>query len=75
MWRAMRIKEYFTRRDIMKLSGASYAYVLNYFSFLSNKGFINHVSGKGFKKALYRLSDFDNVPLEHPKYQDNKVKH
>jgi len=75
MWRAMRIKEYFTRRDIMKLSGASYAYVLNYFSFLNNKGFINHVSGKGFKEALYRLSDFDNVPLEHPKCQGNRVKH
>ena len=75
MWRAMRIKEYFTRRDIMKLSGASYAYVLNYFSFLSNQGFIIRVSSKGFKDALYRISDFDNVPLEHPKCQAKRVKH
>lgn len=75
MWRAMRIKEYFTPRDIMKLSGASYTLLRRYFLCLSNQGFINHVSGKGFKKALYRLSDLNNAPLEHPKYQENRVKH
>ena len=66
MWRAIRIKEYFTRRDIKRLSGASEGYVANYFKHLVRKGFIGHVSGRGFKERLYRLNNPGAAPLKHP---------
>jgi len=69
MWRAMRIKEYFTRRDIKLLSGASEAFVIKYFKYLVNKGFISHVSGFGFKDRLYCLNNPDKAPLNHPVYR------
>ena len=67
MWRAMRIKEYFTRKDIVMLSGASKTHAKKYFIFLKKKGFIIAVSGKGYSEGVYRLADSDNAPLEHPK--------
>ena len=66
MWRGMRIKEYFTRQDIVRLSGASKIHVKKYFIFLKREGFISPVSGRGYKEGLFRLSDPDNAPLEHP---------
>lgn len=67
MWRAMRIKEYFTKRDIVKLSGASKSHVKKYFIILKRKNYIARVEGKGSKEGVYRLMDPDNAPLEHPK--------
>jgi len=72
MWRAIRIKEYFTRRDIVKLSGASDAYVKRYFTFLKQKGFIEHISGRGYKNGLYRLTYPIEAPLEHPIFNSNR---
>ena len=69
MWRAMRIKKYFTRQDIARLSGASETHVRRYIIFLCDKGFIVHVSGQGCKGELYRLADPDNAAYEHPKLE------
>ena len=66
MWRGILIKEYFTRQDILKLSGASFRYVERYFSFLKREGLITHVSGSGYKNGLYCLTDPDTAPLERP---------
>jgi len=66
MWRAMRIKEYFSRQDILKLSGASYVYVKTYFAWLKREGFITHISGRGYKDALFRLTDPETAPLDRP---------
>jgi len=66
MWRAIRIKEYFTRQDIKRLSGASEGYVVNYFKCLVSNGFIGHVSGRGFKERSYRLNNPGTAPLKHP---------
>lgn len=74
MWRAMRIKEYFTRQDIKRLSGASEVYVINYFKYLLGKGFISHLSGSGFKERLYCLNDPEKAPLHHPIYRTRDSK-
>jgi len=75
IWRAVKIKEYFTRRDIVKLSGASDSYVRRYLNFLKREGFIEHISGWGYKNALYRLIDPTTAPLEKPLFSGNhKVK-
>jgi len=74
MWRAIRIKEYFTRQDILKLSGASKSYVANYIKYLVSKGFISHVSGNGFKGKLYCLNDPDTAPLHHPIYRTREIR-
>jgi len=71
IWRAIRIKEYFTRRDIVKLSGASDIYVRRYLNFLKGEGFIEHISGWGYKNALYRLTDPATAPLEKPLFNSN----
>ncbi len=71
IWRAIKIKEYFTRRDIVKLSGASDSYVRRYLNFLKKEGFIKHVSGWGYKDALYRLIDPATAPLEKPLFNSN----
>lgn len=72
IWRAVKIKEYFTRRDIVKLSGASDSYVRRYLNFLKGEGFIEHVSGWGYKNALYRLIDPATAPLEKPLFNSNR---
>lgn len=74
MWRAISIKEYFTRQDIQKLSGASKNYVINYIIFLVNGGFVSHVSGNGFKEKLYCLNSPDTAPLQYPVYRTRKAK-
>jgi len=75
IWRAIRIKEYFTRRDIVKLSGASDIYVRRYLNFLKGEGFVEHIAGWGYKNALYRLIDPATAPLEKPLFNSNhKVK-
>jgi Fic family protein len=66
MWRAMRIKEYFTRRDIERLSGASNTYVRKYFIHLKKAGFIYRVSDNGHKADLFGLVEPDKAPLQHP---------
>ncbi len=66
MWRAIRIKERFTRQDIKKLSGASKNYVVAYLNFLVKAGFICHISGRGFKGKLYCLIEPESAPLNHP---------
>jgi hypothetical protein len=73
MWRAIRIKEYFSRFDVVKLSGASDEYVKRYFTFLKRKGFIAHVSGRGSKNGLYRLIEPEKVPIEHPVFNRRKL--
>lgn len=71
IWRAIRIKEYFTRRDIAKLSGASDVYLRRYLNFLKGEGFIEHITGWGYKNALYRLIDPTTAPLEKPLFNSN----
>lgn len=66
MWRAMRIKEYFSRNDIVKLSGASLYYAHKYFSILQQEGFITHVSGRGSQQRIYTITDPDTAPLDRP---------
>lgn len=66
MWRAMKIKEYFTRFDIERLSGASGTHVRKYFIYLKNAGFIYCVKNNGHKADLFGLVEPDNAPLQHP---------
>ena len=66
MWRAMKIKGYFTRQDLVKLCGASEGHVEKYVYFLKRGGFIAHVAGQGYEHALYCLIDPENAPLKHP---------
>lgn len=73
IWRAIRIKEYFTRFDVVKLSEASDEYVKRYFTFLKRKGFIDHVSGRGAKGGLYRLLEPEKAPIDHPVYNRRKL--
>jgi len=72
IWRAIIIKEYFIRRDIVKLSGASDDYVKRYLTFLKGRGFIEHISGQGYKDGLYRLTDPKTAPLDHPIFNSNR---
>ena len=75
MWRAMRIKGYFTRQDIGRLSGASKTHVHKYFMYLERKGIIENSSGgRGYKGGVYCLIDQDNAPLEHPKIPKYKAR-
>lgn len=68
MWRAIRIKGSFTKRDIKKLSEATYPYVDYYFRFLEKAGFIARISGgRGYRTVLFALIDPDKAPLDHPK--------
>ena len=67
MWRAIRIKEYFTRRDIVRLSGASNSHVHKYMMHLEAQGIIENVSGgRGYSEGIFGLINPDTVPLEHP---------
>lgn len=66
IWRAMKIKEYFTRRDIERLSGASNTHVRKYFTYLKKAGFICCVSDNGHKADLFGLVEPDKAPLQHP---------
>lgn len=66
IWRAIWIKKIFTKSDICKLSGASYSYINRFVAALQHEGFIIHVSGYGYRNALYELSDPDNTPLNQP---------
>lgn len=66
MWRAMVIKERFTREDVVKLSGATRANVKKFVFALKRNGAICHISGQGYSGGLYRLADPDNAPLEPP---------
>lgn len=70
IWRAVRITEYFTRSIIVKLSGASDVYVKRYLTFLKREGFIEHISGRGYRDGLYR-SDPATAPLEKPLFNSN----
>lgn len=72
IWRAMRIKVYFTLQDVVRLSGASESHARKYIKYLIGKGFVEHVTGKGYTGKLYRLVDPDNAPLEHPKLDKKK---
>jgi Fic family protein len=66
MWRAMRIKEHFTVRDIVRLTGASKTHAHKYFMFLEKKGVIVNSSGeRGYRDGVYSLIDPDNAPLDH----------
>ncbi len=68
MWRAMRIMESFTVRDIVRLSGASKTHAHKYFMFLEKKGIIKNSFGRrGYSDGEYSLMDLDNAPLDHPK--------
>ena len=66
IWRAMRIKEYFTHRDIERLAGASNTHVRKYFTYLKKAGFIYCVSDNGHKADLFGLVEPDKAPLQHP---------
>lgn len=66
MWRAMKIKEYFTRPDIERLSGASDTHVRKYFIYLKKAGFIYRISNNGHKADLFGLVEPDKAPLQHP---------
>ena len=66
IWRAIKIKEYFTRGDIERLSGASNTYVRKYFIYLKKAGFIYRVSDNGHKADLFGLVETDKAPLQHP---------
>lgn len=72
IWRAMRIKEYFTRRDIKRLSGASDTHVRKYFTYLKKAGFIYCVSDNGRKADLFSLAEPDKAPLQYPIPPRNK---
>ncbi|MFC1867671.1 hypothetical protein ACFL0H_06010 [Thermodesulfobacteriota bacterium] len=68
MWRAIRIKERFTLRDIVRLSGASKTHAHKYFKYLEGKGIIANCSGdRRYSDGLNNLVDPDNAPLDHPK--------
>jgi len=66
IWRAIWIKKSFTRRDLVKLSGASDAHVKSYVTFLKKNGFVQHVTGKGFNLGIYCLADMDASSFDHP---------
>ena len=66
MWRAMKIKEYFTRHDIERLSGASDTHVRKYLIYLKRAGFIYCVKNNGSKADLFGLTEPDKAPLQHP---------
>lgn len=72
VWRAMRIKVYFTLQDVVRLSGASESHARKYIKYLMGKGFVEYVSGQGYGGKLYKLVDPDNAPLEHPKLDKKK---
>jgi len=72
IWRAMRIKVYFTHQDVVRLSGASVSHARKYIKYLIGKGLVAYVSGQGYTGRLYRLVDPDNAPLEHPKLDKEK---
>ena len=71
IWRAIKIKEYFARRDLVQLSGASDVYVKRYLTFLKGKGFIEHISGRGYREGFYRLADPTGAPLDAPTFNSN----
>ena len=74
IWRAMRIKGYFTRQEIGRLSGASKTHVHKYFMYLERKGIIENSSGgRSYQVGIYCLIDPDNAPLEHPKMPKYKA--
>ena len=66
MWRAMRIKEFFTCYDICKLTGASTNYVKQYVRYLKRKGFVSSAEDAGIQEGIYRLNDPEGAPLKHP---------
>jgi hypothetical protein len=65
-WRAMLIKKIFTRRDIVRLSGASKIHIKKYFIYLKRSGFIAPVSGQGYENGIFALVDPENAPLGYP---------
>lgn len=67
MWRAIRIKGDFTRRDLTRLSGATEGHARKYIFFLKREGFISRVEIQRSKYRAYRLVDPEKAPLEHPK--------
>jgi hypothetical protein len=67
MWRAMLIKERFSRQDIVRLTGASKIHAKKYFIFLRRSGFIESLTGQGYANGLFRLADPENAPLDHPR--------
>jgi len=46
--------------------------VKRYLNFLKGERFIEHVSGWGYKNALYRLADPATTPLEKPLFNSNR---
>lgn len=67
MWRGMLIKGTFTWRDIVILSGADRTHVHKYIMFLCKNGTIERVSkARSYAMGVYRLTDPDTAPLEHP---------
>ena len=67
MWRAMRLKESFTQKEIVKLTGASRIHARKYFIQLKKQGLIEVVTGQGYEKGVFRLKDPAGAPLEYPK--------
>jgi hypothetical protein len=67
MWRAMRIKKQFSRRDILLLSGASREHLKKYFLCLEKQGHIARTSGKGYQNGLYRLANSETAPETAPR--------
>lgn len=73
MWRAMRIKEVFTWRDLVTISGASKTHAHKYIRFLEQKGHIENINGdRSYRSGAYRLVDPDKAPLDHPRLPKRK---
>ncbi|MEW6666224.1 MAG: hypothetical protein AB1512_13525 [Thermodesulfobacteriota bacterium] len=67
IWRAMMIKGQFTKKDLVRLSGASFSRVNNYVGFLKRSGIVNRAAKLTGNTALYSLSDAERAPLNHPR--------
>jgi response regulator of citrate/malate metabolism len=67
MWRAMRLKENFTQKEIVKITGASRIHARKYFIQLKKQGLIEVMTGQGYEKGVFRLKDPAGAPLEYPK--------
>ena len=74
MWRAIRIKEYFTKRDIVLLTEVSRHYANQYVKSLERDGHVSRVSGRGYAEAVYCLENPDKAPLDAPPLRPKKAR-
>lgn len=74
IWRAICIKEFFTLKELERLTSAGKNHVMKYCVILRHKGFISKVSGKGYAETVYRLDDPSSAPIDPPSFYMKKKK-